>query len=283
MGEDFMRAWQRDFAPYPERPLMLIGIVSGFLGDHSVLPPEAGQQFVSMGTFTAYPYSRGSIHITSASPLEPVEFHAGFLREDADVKALVWAYKKQREIYRRTNAYRGELEMGHPVFREGSQAALVDGQLKKEGRGFESVEERRAMREIEYDEADDAAIERHVRLNVQTTWHSIGTCRMGKREEGGVLDSRLNVHGTKGLKVVGESEILLVRKPSPVVAELPLDLSICPANVAANTNNTALMVGERGAELIIQDLGIAQKEEGKGFDAMNGVRPKQDGFYQASL
>ena len=202
LGEDFKRKWERDFAPYPERPLMLLGAVSTFLGDHSILPAEAGQQFVSMGTYTAYPYSRGSIHITSSSPLVPAEFHAGFLRDDADVKALVWAYKKQREIYRRTNAYRGELEMGHPAFPDGSDAALVNGSLKEDG--FKSLEERRAVAEIRYGEEDDAAIEKLVRQSVETTWHSIGTCRLGKREEGGVLGPRLDVHGTKGLKVVGE-------------------------------------------------------------------------------
>ena len=66
------------------------------------------------------------------------------------------------------------------------------------------------------------------------------------------------------------------------MANTELDLSICPENVAANTNNTALMVGERAAELIIQDLGLAHKDSNKAYTT-NGTGPKQDGFIQASL
>lgn len=31
--------------------------------------------------------------------------------------------------------------------------------------------------------------------HVETTWHSLGTCAMKPREEGGVVDARLNVYG----------------------------------------------------------------------------------------
>lgn len=46
---------------------------------------------------------------------------------------------------------------------------------------------------------------------VETTWHSLGTCAMKPRAEGGVLDARLNVYGTQNLKVC--------------------DLSLCPDNL----------------------------------------------------
>ena len=53
----------------------------------------------------------------------------------------------------------------------------------------------------------------------------------------GVLDERLNVHGVKGLKCA--------------------DLSICPDNVGCNTYSTALMIGEKAAVLIAEDLGYS--------------------------
>jgi choline dehydrogenase-like flavoprotein len=34
------------------------------------------------------------------------------------------------------------------------------------------------------------------------------------------------------------------------------DLSIPPENVGANTNNTAIVVGEKAADIIIKDLGL---------------------------
>lgn len=41
---------------------------------------------------------------------------------------------------------------------------------------------------------------------------------------------------------------------------LTIDLSIAPENVAANTNNTALMVGEKAADIIMKELGLVKQE-----------------------
>ena len=41
----------------------------------------------------------------------------------ADLVILRWAYKHVREISRRMEFYRGDLQVGHPTFAEGSQAA----------------------------------------------------------------------------------------------------------------------------------------------------------------
>jgi alcohol oxidase len=59
---------------------------------------------------------------------------------------------------------------------------------------------------------------------------------MKPREQGGVVDPHLNVYGVKGLKVA--------------------DLSIGPSNVAANTYSTALVIGEKAAVIIAEELGI---------------------------
>ena len=222
-----------------------------------------------MGTYTAYPYSRGSIHIVSKSASTPASFDTGFLSHPADLKKQLWAYKKQREIYRRTNAYQGELELGHPAFPAGSKAGLVEGGKKG---GFTSLEERKALPPIEYSAEDDKAIEDWIRGNLNTTWHSLGTCKMAPREEGGVVDKELNVYGVKGLKLAGECwhfrlfpSIFLANFLANLVADftgLSADLSIAPENVAANTNNTALMVGEKAAAIIIKELGLGKKKPG---------------------
>lgn len=92
--------------------------------------------------------------------------------------------------------YRGAQEAGHPVFPEGSKAgfAYVDEQDRKNGR----------ILPIEYSKEDDQAIELFIPQNVSTAWHSMGTCAMKLREEGGVVDGRLNVYGVQRLKVVGK-------------------------------------------------------------------------------
>ena len=51
-----------------------------------------------------------------------------YISSPADVVVLRWAYKHVREIARRMEFYRGDLQAGHPTFAEGSLAAthLVD-------------------------------------------------------------------------------------------------------------------------------------------------------------
>ncbi|XP_017130438.1 glucose dehydrogenase [FAD, quinone] [Drosophila elegans] len=83
----------------------------------------------------------------------------------------------------------------------------------------------------------------YIRYFYVGAWHSVGTCRMAPRmnfqEDGGVVDERLRVHGVKGLRVV--------------------DASIMPELPAGNTNGPAMMIGEKGAEMILEDRG--QKNE----------------------
>ncbi|XP_016985444.1 alcohol dehydrogenase [acceptor] [Drosophila rhopaloa] len=73
----------------------------------------------------------------------------------------------------------------------------------------------------------------YIRYFYVGAWHSVGTCRMDSQEEGGVVDERLRVHGVKGLRVV--------------------DASIMPELPAGNTNGPAMMIGEKGAQMILED------------------------------
>lgn len=195
-----------------------------FLGDPTTVP--AGQ-YVTTGNYTGYPYSRGHMHITGPECGDPLDFDVGFLTDqyDIDLKKQVWAYKKQREIMRRTKMYRGELSLGHPAFSPDSPAACIEAEAALSG-----------VKDIAYSAEDDKAIEKWIRENLNTTWHSIGTAKMAPKEDFGVVDGSLNVYGTKGLKIA--------------------DLSIPPENVGANTNNTALVIGEKAADIIIKELGL---------------------------
>jgi alcohol oxidase len=206
LGPKFEKVWKQDFSNSPTKPIMLLGVISAFLGDRGQLDEEAegASQFVTMASYTPYPYSRGSIHITSGDARVPVKFLTGFLADEdgIDLKKQVWAYKVGRDIYRRANAFAGELATGHPKFPEGSKAALSKGPVL--GRPFEGVEDRTKIAPIEYDDEDDRVIEQFIRSSVETTWHSLGTCKMAPREKGGVVDKDLNVYGTLALKCVGK-------------------------------------------------------------------------------
>lgn len=92
--------------------------------------------------------------------------------------------------------YLGEHIASHPVFSSSSPARLEDLPQPRDTTEIEP---------IKYTADDDAAIEDWVRKTVGTAYHSIGTCPMRPRERQGVVDTRLNVYGVRGLKVAGMS------------------------------------------------------------------------------
>lgn len=205
---------------------------SSYYGDHSMLPDDA--EYVSMANWTAYPYSRGHVHITGPAMADPIDFDTGWLTDpgDVDVKKHIWAYKISREMWRRMPIFRGELAAAHPQFPEGSKAAVIE---KADGPVMTDDNER-----IEYSAEDDKAIEKRVRDILSTTWHSLGTCKMAPRDQKGVVDGDLSVYGVKGLKLA--------------------DLSVPPENVGANTGNTAFVIGERAADIFIKELGLGKNQ-----------------------
>ncbi|KAI0472730.1 putative alcohol oxidase [Xylariaceae sp. FL0804] len=227
LGPDFQKAWDQEFRNRPDKPLAIFNVVAGYPAN----PADAsGDPCLAVTAFTVYPFSRGHIHITGASPSDPVDFATGFFADagDVDLKKHMWLYKKQRELIRRMPCYRGELPKLHPPFAAGSRAAC---------RSFAAPPDPDNVADIVYTEEDDVVLERWLRENVSTTWHSLGTCKMRPRGQMGVVDAALGVHGARRLKVA--------------------DLSIAPRNVAANTNNTALAVGEKAADIFIREFGLA--------------------------
>ncbi|KAI0310619.1 alcohol oxidase-like protein [Amylostereum chailletii] len=235
LGSAFKKVWDTFYAPAPDKPLMWIANNSMSVHlyfvepDASVFPFE---KYYSMEYFTLYPIARGHVHIADGQdPSAPLDFRSGFLESMADVTPLVWAYKYTREIARRMPFFRGEVALLHPSFAEDSEAKAIissDGPVARDAS------------KIVYTEDDDIAVERHVRENVSTTWHSasgwLGTCAMKPRAEGGVVDPRLNVYDVTNLKVA--------------------DMSIAPGNVGANTYSSAVVIGEKAALIIAEELGI---------------------------
>ncbi|KAL7269090.1 Alternative oxidase, mitochondrial precursor [Rhizina undulata] len=267
MGPEFRHGWDTYFKNKPDKPVMHYSIIAGFFGDHMLLPPG---KFFSMFHFLEYPFSRGSTHIASPNPYDAPDFDAGFMNDKRDMAPLVWGYKKSRETARRMDAFAGEVTSMHPHFKFDSAARAFDMDLettkqyagsnhisagiqhgswsmpleasKTTPSGFLTSNKCTVRDELTYSDDDNKAIEDWVRRHVETTWHCLGTCSMAPREgnsivKHGVLDPRLNVWGTKGLKVA--------------------DLSICPDNVGCNTYSTALLIGEKCAMLVAEDLGYS--------------------------
>ena len=77
---------------------------------------------------------------------------------------------------------------------------------------------------------------------------------MKPREQGGVVNERLNVYGVQNLKIAGNYSTII--ETWYIWTLLFSDLSITPGNVGANTYNTAIAIGEKAAVIIAEDLGI---------------------------
>ncbi|KAI8242374.1 Alcohol oxidase [Colletotrichum sp. SAR 10_98] len=225
LGPEFQEVWDRDFKDSPNRPLMIRGLFNAFFGDPSILPDDA--EYVTTAPWVTYPYARGHIHVTGPTIDDDYDFDPGWLLDenDIDLKSHIWGYKTQRKLARQMDIFRGELASGQPKFPEGSQAAVVE------------VANGPIGEDVEYSAEDEAAIVQYIRENIGTSRHPLGTCKMARREATGVVDANLNVYGVSGLKIA--------------------DLSVPPHQVAANTYNTALMLGEKAADMIIQELGLA--------------------------
>ncbi|KAF4965138.1 hypothetical protein FSARC_7005 [Fusarium sarcochroum] len=225
LGPEFQKSWDLYFKEKLDKPLALMAFITCFPGYD---PNMQREQYLGLSVFTSYPFSRGHVHIGGKSPSDPIDFDSGFLADagSIDVKKHIWGYKKQREVMRRMESYRGEFATWHPPFPATSEAACVE---RTEPLG-------KNVSPIQYTREDDAIIEQFVREKVGSLWHSMGTCKMAPREKAGVVNETLGVHGLKRLKIA--------------------DMSITPGNVGANTASTAFAIGEKAADLFLAELGL---------------------------
>jgi choline dehydrogenase len=81
--------------------------------------------------------------------------------------------------------------------------------------------------------ATRAEIEQDIRERSGSVFHLSGTCAMGPDTKEAVVDARLRIHGLENVRVV--------------------DASIFPRLVSGNTNAASIMVGEKGADFLLED------------------------------
>ncbi len=165
------------------------------LAERMGLDPYPG---FSIGCYVLRPESQGSVHISSPDASAPPLIHANYLSAEHDIRTIIAALRMIRNI--------------------AAQPALAQ-HIVRETRPGPGAK-------------DDDALLDHARSTGQTSYHPIGTCRMGT-DARAVVDARLKVHGIEGLRVC--------------------DASIMPTMVASNTNAPSIMIGEKASDLILAD------------------------------
>jgi choline dehydrogenase len=140
--------------------------------------------------------STGSIHVTSASPDKPPAVRFNFLSAQLDRDVTLEAMRITRRI------------MSAPAM----QGIVTDEMTP--GVNIQS---------------DDELLD-WVKHNAETTYHPIGTCKMG-HDAMAVVDDQLRVHGMDGLRVA--------------------DASIMPTLTSGNTNAPTIMIGEKASRMVL--------------------------------
>ena len=143
-----------------------------------------------------HPYSRGSVKAPSSSIFDAPIADAGFLRNPLDTMLLREAVRFARRL------------VATPSIAELNPFEAVPGA----------------------NVTSDADLDEYIKNSAGTLWHPAGSCKLGKREDGGVVDNELKVYGIEGLRVV--------------------DASVFPILPAAHTMTTVYAVAERAADII---------------------------------
>ncbi|MEJ2576016.1 MAG: GMC family oxidoreductase N-terminal domain-containing protein [Gammaproteobacteria bacterium] len=153
------------------------------------------------------PYSRGYLAIKSKDPLEHPAIHPNYLSDERDRQVAVDGIKVARRIAAAPALSQHIIDEYVPGYRYQS-----DGELLEAARHYS-----------------------------QTIYHPTGTCKMG-HDPMAVVDDRLRVHGTRGLRVV--------------------DASIMPEIVSGNTNAPTIMIGEKASDMILEDADPGGRQPG---------------------
>jgi choline dehydrogenase len=140
--------------------------------------------------------STGSIHVSSKAPNRPPAIRFNFMSAQLDREVTMEAMRITRRIM---------------------TAAPMQGVATDEIAPGVNIQ------------SDDELLD-WIKQNAETTYHPVGTCKMGS-DPMAVVDDQLRVHGMEGLRVA--------------------DASIMPTLTSGNTNAPSIMIGEKASRMVL--------------------------------
>ena len=142
------------------------------------------------------PESKGHVHIARADARRPPAINFNFLSSPPDAELTVRAVRIARAIM--------------------TAPAMTPLQVSEVAPGSDRT-------------TDDEILD-WVKKAAETTYHPVGTCKMGS-DPMAVVDAELRVHGIAGLRIA--------------------DASIMPTLTSGNTNAPSIMIGEKAADMLL--------------------------------
>ena len=164
--------------------------------DYRSTPPSLHKQpGVNIGANICRPRSTGEVRLVSPDPRVPPQAHHRLLQDESDVAVIVAALQKAAAV------------LSSPAFAPYVTAPCNPIEEPTTAQGW----------------AD------HARSTGGSSYHPVGTCRMGK-DDRSVVSPTLEVRGVSGLRVA--------------------DASIMPTLTSGNTAAPTIMIAEKAAEMI---------------------------------
>jgi choline dehydrogenase len=182
-----------------EQPDLVLRLMPLSGKDRYARTPQAGLDpfsGFSLAVAVLQPRSIGTVHIKSTDPLQQAAMDPKYLSHEADAQLFIDGMRVARKV---------------------AQMPALAPFVVRETRPGPEVQ-------------DDAGLLDFMRETIQTSWHMVGTCKMGV-DPMAVVDPELRVRGVEALRVV--------------------DSSICPTIPSSNTNIPSIAIGEKGADLML--------------------------------
>lgn len=177
-------------------PDLQFHFLSGAGAEDGVAGVAPGKSGITLNCYGLRPKARGSVRLVSADPKAAPDIDPNFFGHPDDLRVTVEGLKLSREVFAQP-----------ALAKHIGRVVLPDDSIKS-----------------------DEELSDFVRNHARTSYHPIGTCRMGS-DDSAVVDTALKVNGFSGLRIC--------------------DSSIFPSLVGSNTNAPTTMIAEKASDLIL--------------------------------